>query len=121
MMTENTLSNVFASRFIGDPANSLYFVGYADPDSPGGRLRQMQRGEDVPFFAQKLECAVETFDFSAHASRESLRAWVNRVKPKTIVLVHGDAPAVEWFRNALAADLPQSRILVPPLGEAVEV
>lgn len=125
MMTENTLSNLFASRFIGDPANSLYFVGYADPDSPGGKIRHLKQGDPVQLDArhpaQKLECHVETFNFSAHASRESIRAWVNEVKPKKIVLVHGDAPALEWFRSTLAADLPGSEIVVALPGEPLEL
>jgi hypothetical protein len=41
---------------------------------------------------------------------------VNKVRPKKVVLVHGDAPAVEWFRGALAADLPGSEILTPTPG-----
>jgi hypothetical protein len=38
------------------------------------------------------------------------------VRPKKVVLVHGDAPAVEWFRGPLAADLPGSEILTPTPG-----
>jgi len=125
MMTENTLSNLFASRFITDPANSLFFIGYADPNSPGGRLRSAKQGDciqlDARHPAQKLECALNTFNFSAHASRESIRAWVNKVAPKKIVLVHGDTPAIEWFRQTLSADLPGSEVLVPTPGEALEL
>ena len=125
MMTENTLSNVFASQFITDPANSLFFIGYADPNSPGGRLRAAKQGDlvqlDARHPAQKLECALDTFNFSAHASRESIRAWVNKVAPKKIVLVHGDPAAIEWFRQTLSADLPGSEVLVPVPGEALEL
>src|SRR6202046_2250091 len=39
MMTEKTLSNQLAERFLGDPRQSVFFVGYADPESPGGRLK----------------------------------------------------------------------------------
>lgn len=125
MMTENTLSNIFAERFITDPANSLFFVGYADPESPGGVIRTLRRGDPVQLDsrrpAQKLECAVEAFDFSAHASRESIREWVNKVKPKKIVLSHGDPAAIEWFRETLSADLPGSEVLIPVPGEPVEL
>ena len=31
--------------------------------------------------------------------RETLRAYVNKVRPKKIILVHGDMPAIEWFRQ----------------------
>lgn len=125
MMTENTLSNLFASRFITDPANSLFFVGYADPNSPGGKIRHAKPGDlvqlDARHPAQKMECALEDFDFSAHASRERIRAWVNEVAPKKIVLVHGDAPALEWFRQTLSADLPGSEVIVSMPGEPLEL
>ena len=56
---------------------------------------------------------------AAHSSRESLRAYVNRVKPKTVVLVHGDQPAVSWFANVLKEDLPEMRVVVPEPGVPV--
>jgi Cft2 family RNA processing exonuclease len=125
MMTEKTLSNVFARQVISDPQHSLFFVGYADPESPAGRLRSAAQGDivqlstDVP--PQPLNCQVEQFNFSAHASRESLRAYVNKVRPKKIILVHGDVPAIEWFRSTLAGDLPQSEILLPTPGVPLEL
>jgi len=125
MMTENTLSNVFGSRLIRDPAHHLFFVGYADPDSPGGRIRATRRGERVQLGADSealpLECNVQSFNLSAHASRESIRAWVRRAAPKKVLLVHGDPAALEWFRETLSADLPGSEILVPQPGEEVEL
>jgi len=125
MMTENTLSNVFASRLLSQPDHHLFFIGYADPDSPGGRIRGSARGDLVqlaPELApQRVECNVASFNLSAHASRESIRAWVNKAAPKKIVLVHGDPGAVEWFRSVLAADLPKSKIIVPLPGRNVEL
>jgi len=125
MMTENTLSNVFGNRFIGDPANALFFVGYADPASPGGKIRHATHGEpfvlDPRHAAAKLECALDTFDFSAHASREAMLAWVKQAAPKKIVLVHGDTPAIEWFRQTLQAELPGTEVIVPVPGEPLEL
>ena len=125
MMTEKTLSNFFARRVLSSPTESLFFVGYADPESPAGRIRSASQGDEITldkdFPPQVLRCAVEQFNFSGHASRESLRAYANKLAPKTIVLVHGDEPAVEWFRKTLAADLPGSRILTPIPGEPVEI
>lgn len=125
MMTEKTLSNVFARQVISDPQHALFFVGYADPASPAGRLRSavhgdiVQLSQDVP--PQPLNCQLEQFNFSAHASRETLRAYVNKVRPKKIILVHGDAEAIEWFRSTLAGDLPQSEILMPTPGVPIEL
>ena len=123
MMTEKTLSNSFARQVLSDPAHALFFVGYADPLSPAGRIRAAAHGDTVQlspeFPPQPLNCALEQFNFSAHATRESIRAYVNKVRPKKVILVHGDAPAVEWFRATLSADLPQSEILTPTPGVAL--
>jgi Cft2 family RNA processing exonuclease len=74
----------------------------------------IQLSPEVP--PQPLLCQVEEFNFSAHATREALRTYVNKVRPKKVVLVHGDVPAVEWFRTTLAGDLPTSEIIVATPG-----
>jgi Cft2 family RNA processing exonuclease len=125
MMTPKTLSNIFARRIIDRPEHSIFFVGYADPESPAGVLQRAQPDElvsldpDEP--AQPLRCAVDQFQFSAHASRESLLEYIRKVAAKKVVLVHGDVPAVEWLRAASAAALPQSEVIVPPPGVELEL
>ena len=121
MMTEKTLSNSFARQVLSDRQHSLFFVGYTDPESPAGRIRNAEHGSIVQlspeYPSQPLECDLQQFNFTAHASRESIRAYANKVQPKKIILVHGDAPAIEWFRGALSADLPECEILTPTPGE----
>jgi predicted metal-dependent RNase len=123
MMTEKTLSNTFARHVLSEPKHSLIFVGYSDPDSVAGKLLRAAPGDTVQvspeFPEQKLECKVERFNFSGHATRESIRAYVNKVRPKQVILVHGDVPAIEWFRETLSADLPESEILAPTPGEPI--
>jgi hypothetical protein len=46
---------------------------------------------------------------------------VKRLAPKKILLVHGDAVAVEWTRAQLAAELPTSDVIVPPPGMELEL
>jgi Cft2 family RNA processing exonuclease len=125
MMSEHTLSNGLARDVISDPKHGLFFVGYADPESPAGRVRATQPGESVrlspEFPEQPLRCRREEFSFSGHASRESLRAYIQRVRPKNVVLVHGDPPALEWFKSAIAEDVPGCRVVVPPPGEPVRL
>ena len=47
MMTPKTLSNIFARRLIEKPQHSVFFVGYADPESPAGLLRDATPGGAV--------------------------------------------------------------------------
>ena len=125
MMTEKTLSNSFARQVLSNPDHALFFVGYADPASPAGRIRAAAHGDTVQlspeYPPQRMLCQMEQFNFSAHASRESIRAYVNKVRPKKVILVHGDESAIEWFRSTLAADLPASEIIVPTPGVPLEV
>jgi Cft2 family RNA processing exonuclease len=125
MMTEKTLSNILAARFLSDPKHSIFFVGYADPDSPGGRLKRAQFGDefrldkDLP--SQKLACTIKEFDFSAHASRETLLNYVRQTAPATVLLVHGDPPSVNWFRESIGRELADTTAIIPEPGKAYEV
>ena len=125
MMTPKTLSNIFARRVIENPQHSIFFVGYADPESPAGILKTARPGEMVTLDpdepAQPLRCHIEQFQFSAHASRESIVQYVKKLAPKKIVLVHGDPAAVEWTRAQLAAELPGTDVIVPPPGVELEL
>jgi predicted metal-dependent RNase len=125
MMTEKTLSNGFARHMLSGEKNVLIFVGYADAESPAGRIQAAQRGDLVQlspeYEPQPLNCAIERFHFSGHATRESLRAFVKKVMPKKIVLIHGDPGSVEWFRGTLAADLPGSEVIAPSPGGRIEL
>ena len=125
MMTENTISNTVAAQVLSDPKQTLIFVGYADPESPGGRIRAAKTGDLVQLSAdmppQPLRCAVETFNFSGHASRESLRDYAKRLAPKKIILVHGDPSAVEWFQQTLSAEMPGTDVITPAPGEPIDL
>ncbi|MFZ4776453.1 MAG: MBL fold metallo-hydrolase RNA specificity domain-containing protein, partial [Terrimicrobiaceae bacterium] len=125
MMTEHTLSNIFCRKVLGDENQSLFFVGYSDPASPAGKIRRAAQGEmvkldkDLP--AIPVRCHIEEFQFSAHASRETLRNYAIHLKPSQIVLVHGDRPAVDWFQLALFKELPETEVIVPDPGKPVKL
>jgi Cft2 family RNA processing exonuclease len=125
MMIPKTLSNVFVRRMIENPQHSIFFVGYASPESPAGLLREVGTGGEVVLDpdkpAQRVRCNIEQFQFSAHATRESLIDYAKRVSPRKIVLIHGDPPAVEWMRATLAAELPGSEVIIPMPGMEVEL
>ena len=125
MMTPKTLSNIFARRLLERPEHSIFFVGYADPESPAGILRKTQPNElvsldeDEP--AQPRRCQIEQFQFSAHASRESILDYIKKIAPRKVLLVHGDPRAVEWMRAAAAAALPECEVIIPAPGVEMEL
>jgi predicted metal-dependent RNase len=125
MMTEKTLSNQMASRFVDRPEQSIFFVGYADPDSPAGKLKSAKDGSLLQLeqggFRLPVLCTREEFDFSGHAPRELLVEYIVKTKPRTVVLVHGDPPSLDWFRNAIATALPASQVIIPEPDKEYEL
>jgi Cft2 family RNA processing exonuclease len=125
MMSENTASFNLALRMIGDERHAIFFVGYADPDTPGGRLKASVVGE--PFIldpnAEKVtrRCEVEDFDLTAHANREDLLDLVGKVEPRTVLLSHGEADSLTWFTAQIHTRYPKIKIVQPKPGAAVEV
>src|SRR2546430_5417276 len=67
MMTPNTLSNTIAQRIVDQPRHSVFFVGYADPESPAGILRNALPNEQVTLdpgeATQNGPCHSEQFQF----------------------------------------------------------
>lgn len=125
MMIPKTLSNVFARRLIESPKHSIFFVGYANPESPAGILRDAGTGGEVALDPEKppqrVRCQIEQFQFSAHATRETLIEYAKKLSPKKILLVHGDPSAVEWMRGTLATELSASEVIVPKPGVELEL
>jgi Cft2 family RNA processing exonuclease len=125
MLTENTTAHDLAARFAGDERNGIFFVGYADPDSPGGRLKASKHGDKF-WFSQPVgelehRCDVEGFDLTAHANREELLDFVGQVAPRVVVLGHGDADARNWFEQSIRARHPKIKIIQPQPGGTRDV
>jgi Cft2 family RNA processing exonuclease len=107
---------------LGHHQNSILFVGYCDPETPGGELLQSKHGEEFLFdaleFKTKIEAKIEKFDLSGHADREELINFAIEREPRAIVLTHGDQEARDWFRKQLTEKLPDTQVLDPvPLQE----
>lgn len=121
MMSEKTLSNNMAEQIISQERSSVLFVGYCDPESPAGVLKTIPRGEHVRLRHNgrpvQRNCSIESFDFSGHASRELLVDYALRLKPKRVILVHGDGDAVEWMKTRLNEGLPGADIIAPECGK----
>ena len=117
MLVERTPSYTLASGLLGHAGNTIGFVGYCDPETPGGRLLASKPGETFLFEAAhvktKIKARVERFELSGHADREELLQFAVQTGARSIVLTHGDPPARAWFRERLSALLPSAKVLDP--------
>jgi Cft2 family RNA processing exonuclease len=125
MMNENTAAHDLALRMMGDERQSIFFVGYADPDTPGGRLKAAKRGETLVFSPSAgsvtVNCDVQDFDLTAHANREDLLEFVGQVSPRTILLTHGGNEARKWFEDQIRERFRKIKIIQPQPGVALQV
>jgi Cft2 family RNA processing exonuclease len=125
MMSENTAAHDLAVRMMGDERHAIFFVGYADPDTPGGRLKAAPAGQPFIFSGSAGEvtrrCELQDFDLTAHANRDELLNFVGQVSPRTVLLGHGDDDSRQWFEQQIRARHPKIKIIQPQPGKTVEV
>ena len=117
MVVERTPSYIVAAALAGHARNTLGFVGYCDPDTPGGQLLASKSGDPFLFdkvnVKTKLKARIERFELSGHADREELLDFATQCHPRVIVLTHGDPPARAWMGRALAEKLPKTKVIDP--------
>jgi Cft2 family RNA processing exonuclease len=117
MLVERTPSYTLASGLLGHAGNTIGFVGYCDPETPGGKLLASKPGETFLFetahVKTKIKARVERFELSGHADREELLQFAVQTGARSIVLTHGDPPARAWFAQQLSALLPTAKVLDP--------
>jgi len=122
MMSENTAAHDLAVRMAGDERQSIFFVGYADIDTPAGRLKAAKRGETFAFSPSAgrvtRNCDVQDFDLTAHANREELLEFVGQVSPRAILLGHGDENSRIWFEEKIRERWPKITVFQPQPGMA---
>jgi len=124
MMNENTAAYNLARRMAGDENQAIFFVGYTDPDTPGGRLRAANRGDTFLFSPSAGEltrrCEIESFDLTAHADREQMLQFVGEVAPRTVLLTHGEDSSRAWFAEQIRTRYPRIQVHQPKPGEPIE-
>jgi len=125
MMSENTAAHDLALRMMGDETQAIFFVGYTDPDTPGGHLKAAKHGEPFLFSpsggqATRL-CEIQDFDLTAHANRGELLDFVGQVDPRAVLLGHGEEDSRNWFEEQIRMRYPRIKVIQPKPGEAVDV
>jgi Cft2 family RNA processing exonuclease len=125
MLSENTAAHDLAVRMAGDERQAIFFVGYADPETPGGRLKAAQPGETFHFSPTAGEltrhCRVEDFDLTAHATRDELLDFIGVVSPRAVVLAHGEEASRQWFEEQIRGRHPKMQVIQPLPGMSVEL
>ena len=104
MVFPHTASHVLARIMVSDPRHGVALVGYMDPQSPGHALAAAA-GATLDLGDGPVEVAAQIcrFPFTAHSRAAELVELVERLAPRRVALIHGDAAAVEGLARRLEA------------------
>ena len=108
---------------LGDPRNTVLFVGYQGEGTLGRRLRD--GAETVNVFGEPVRVRAEIAGldgFSAHADQQEILDWVASFErpPRTIFLVHGEPGPMDALAALLRERTP-ARVHVPEKGQEFEL
>ena len=114
-------SQYYASRLAKDEKNAILLCGYQDEESPGHKMLSLVNGTEKEMTLGNtivsVKCRVEKYGLSAHADSGELTALAEKLKPRRIILVHGDKGA----RGVLSTALSLSHsVHLPDNGEAFD-
>ena len=122
MMLPNTLSYEIAGEFLSDARNGIAIVGWADPETPGGTLREKHAERIKQIFnIEKLLCDIKVFYFSAHSHREELLQMIERLKPRKTLLCHGDEAALHWMKENIIRRAISRDVIIPEMGKILSL
>jgi len=104
MLADGSRSSDYAKVLIGDPRNKILFTGYLDEESPGHQLL-LQSGRKLHKWKEcNVAAQIVPYRLSAHAPLEQITKLVERVNPRQVVFIHGDADKSEnqdnFFSNS---------------------
>ncbi len=123
MMIEGTASYRLAKRWIKQQNSAIYTVGYMDKSTPGFKFANAVKGERIKLSEfekeEEIKCTIEKFRFTAHSKREDLIEIVKRLKPEKVILVHGDADAINWIGASILKEFKSIKVYKAETGKEI--
>ncbi|RMG68568.1 MAG: MBL fold metallo-hydrolase [Calditrichaeota bacterium] len=122
MMIPGSPSYGFARELAAEARNGIFFVGYADPETPGGLFQQghLDRLKSM-LGLEKIAARIERFYFSAHSHRRELLQMIAGMKPSQILLTHGEPQALHWMEQAIRRQMEEADVFIPRKGRWYEL
>jgi Cft2 family RNA processing exonuclease len=114
MVQANTPSFRLVQSALSDSRHSILFVGYCDGDADGYPIYRASQGDVTTWRGSTgpvhVECEIDHFRFTAHATRMGLIKTAKALNPKRIFLHHGSPAAIDALTRDLTLELPNARI-----------
>lgn len=117
-------SEYYASKLVENEKNSIILTGYQDEESNGRMLLDLME-EEIDKRKLKLngkiysvKCDVDLVGLSAHADKQEILNLLNMLKPKSVILGHGEEMVINSFASLVSKEINTS-VYVPSVGDVL--
>lgn len=125
-MLKGGISNHYAEQLVRAQKNLIAITGYQAKGTPGDELLKLSavngsKERVWPLNDEKsvpVRCRVERYSLSAHADQSELTQLVEKVQPRKLFLVHGDAKAREGLKQSIQKTSPAVLVELPQNGDS---
>ena len=122
-------SSFYAKHLAKDPKNLIAITGYQAEGTPGRALEELPKVDGYTKGEWKLDaetsvtvnCQVEKYSLSAHADSDQLLELVEKVQPRKLFLVHGDAEARGELFKSVRKRFPAIDVKLPENGKSYSI
>ena len=123
MMIKGTASYNLAKRWIKQKSSAIFTVGYMEESTPGYKFASAAKGEKIKLSEseqeEEIKCTIKKFRFTAHSRREDLLEIIARLKPKNVILVHGDENAIDWVGSNILKEFRGIKVYKAEPGKVI--
>ena len=123
MMIKGTASYNLAKRWIKQKSSAIFTVGYMEESTPGYKFASAAKGEKIKLSEseqeEEIKCTIKKFRFTAHSRREDLLEIIARLKPKNVILVHGDENAIDWVGSNILKEFRGIKVYKAEPGKLI--
>lgn len=119
-------SEFYASNLVESEKNAIILTGYQDEESNGRMLLNLLEEEPEKrrlTLAGKVKnvlCDISKVGLSAHADKQEIKSVITSLKPKFVILGHGEESIINTFAKELSSEL-YAKIYVPNVLEELDL
>ncbi|SHF33184.1 RNA processing exonuclease, beta-lactamase fold, Cft2 family [Caldanaerobius fijiensis DSM 17918] len=119
-------SQIYAQKFAGGEKNFIAITGYQDEEAPGRQLADLAEGkvEDrvikINDININVHCDVGKYALSAHADMMEILGLLGKLRPKSVILVHGGPDAITKLGQEVMKEF-KVNVYTPQNGDDIEI
>lgn len=120
-MLEGGMAMFYLPHFLSDYKSAVLIPGYQAEGTGGRRLLELERGSHFQINRRfvPINCEVEKFHLSSHASGKELASWISDIQPWVVIGTHATNSGFEGLRNKIKVRHPSIRVLGGYNGETI--